>query len=1373
MRSPVRMPARSSARRRRPRRQRARGLATSPAYGLPWRAAPSSVAVAAADLDLQAEPALVLGDAERGDAELGERRPAGPATPGRARAASRRRRVRGRRRRPRGTGGCRRSWPWRSGVAPITENLISASVSIVCSAATTSVNRGAEHVRGDDLRLRQPLLRGRGRLHPAPGQGACGTAASGGPRSTAGAAPRRRQGELATSPTPPSTRWPSPGSLYDWYRGNPKQADHRRGVRRARADPARVPRPRRPAEGDGRAGRGGHAAVPDARRRRRGRPASDDPEAAARRSRRSTGGSTRTGASPTRAASSPCPTSRCSTRRRPPTSCGRCSTRGAIVVNVRNAPVPVPGGYRSPFDPVYDPFWGLAAESGVVVATHAGQRRLRRPHPDVGAGRRRELAVPLAAARRRHQEPGGQRLLRHRDLPQGVRALPEPAAGQRGERRVVDPRPAPPARRRRQPQPRLLRAAPPRDVFGEHVWVTPFWEDDIAELLRRRSGSTGSCSAPTGRTPRAPAQPMDFVTETLAGAPGRRRAADLQGQRGRAARPRVTTRQSGRADDAPPALGGRTMTTYDHRPRPARLRGARRRPRLPRGPVHPRRRRRCSPSTSTTARSCEADGGDEPTVRGDARRRAQRHGPRGRRHRATSPTTAASCGPRSAGSASRSTARRTPTSRPGSRSGWIERIDLGTGEVTVLHDSCDGRYLRGPNDLVFDEVGGLWFTDHGKGRHASVDRGGLYYLPPGGGEVRGDRLPAARAERRRPVAGRPPRLRRRDPHRPALGVGPRRARRGAPRRGVAGHPPRRRLRRGDAVLVRLARGRGGRAHRDRRHRRRHRRRHARRRRDRRPPDPRRHHHQHRVRRVRPPAGGDHAVPLGPAGRDDLAPARPRPQRSDRERPAWPSRASRLPGRGPRPGSTSTRRPRAARRTSRPPTSCRRRPTDGYEAQEHAALAVTRKWQRQLFDAGWAGRSWPTEYGGHGGPAWQSDVVAEEQARYGVSTKMLAIALEMAAAGALRVRHPRAAAASTCPRSCGARRRGASCSPSPTPGPTSPTSRPWRAEVDGGWSVTGQKVWTSGAVSADFALLVGPDRPEPARAGPASACFALDMDAARRRRSARCGRCRVRTTSTRSSSTTSSSPRPTSSASSAVASRCCARCWRASGPRSVAARAPARPRSCGPWPTELGRAGEPLGPSGGGAGPHRERLLDLVQARAASVPAGGPVAKLLYSEHARLSANTALEILGARRHARRRPGRRALARPVPLRARPAHRWRHRRDPAHHHRRAWASASPAEPRLSDRFRLDGVGPEAGDLVGHRVEVVVAPLLDEPQLGERGRPSSRGPARRSRDRRPGPRSRPSAAGGWPARPDRRSASGAASGPRSRGRRSGRPLR
>jgi len=73
---------------------------------------------------------------------------------------------------------------------------------------------------------------------------------------------------------------------------------------------------------------------------------------------------------------------------------------------------------------------------------------------------------------------------------------------------------------------------------------------------------------------------------------------------------------------------------------------------------------------------------------------------------------------------------------PGFTGGWIERVDLRTGTATVLHQECAGRTLRGPNDLVFDEVGGLWFTDHGKARHTSVDRGGLYYIPPDGGPVR-------------------------------------------------------------------------------------------------------------------------------------------------------------------------------------------------------------------------------------------------------------------------------------------------------------------------------------------------------------------------------------------------------------------------------------------------------------------------------------------------------------------------------------------------------------------------------------------------------------------------------------------------------------
>jgi gluconolactonase len=68
--------------------------------------------------------------------------------------------------------------------------------------------------------------------------------------------------------------------------------------------------------------------------------------------------------------------------------------------------------------------------------------------------------------------------------------------------------------------------------------------------------------------------------------------------------------------------------------------------------------------------------------------------------------------------------------------GRIERIDIETGKVEVLYASCDGRMLRGPNDIVFDRHGGFYFTDHGKRRPRDADLGGLYYAKTDGGLIR-------------------------------------------------------------------------------------------------------------------------------------------------------------------------------------------------------------------------------------------------------------------------------------------------------------------------------------------------------------------------------------------------------------------------------------------------------------------------------------------------------------------------------------------------------------------------------------------------------------------------------------------------------------
>ena len=78
-----------------------------------------------------------------------------------------------------------------------------------------------------------------------------------------------------------------------------------------------------------------------------------------------------------------------------------------------------------------------------------------------------------------------------------------------------------------------------------------------------------------------------------------------------------------------------------------------------------------------------------------------------------------------------------PGDQPADYSGGrIERLDLTTGELTVLYDACEGRPLCGPNDLVFDRTGGFWFTDHGKNRPLNRDRTGVFYARADGSEIK-------------------------------------------------------------------------------------------------------------------------------------------------------------------------------------------------------------------------------------------------------------------------------------------------------------------------------------------------------------------------------------------------------------------------------------------------------------------------------------------------------------------------------------------------------------------------------------------------------------------------------------------------------------
>ncbi len=68
--------------------------------------------------------------------------------------------------------------------------------------------------------------------------------------------------------------------------------------------------------------------------------------------------------------------------------------------------------------------------------------------------------------------------------------------------------------------------------------------------------------------------------------------------------------------------------------------------------------------------------------------------------------------------------------------GRLERIDRATGAVQTLYtETGNGHALRGPNDLVVDRQGGIWFTDLGKRRPRDLDYGGVYYAAADGSSI--------------------------------------------------------------------------------------------------------------------------------------------------------------------------------------------------------------------------------------------------------------------------------------------------------------------------------------------------------------------------------------------------------------------------------------------------------------------------------------------------------------------------------------------------------------------------------------------------------------------------------------------------------------
>ncbi len=67
--------------------------------------------------------------------------------------------------------------------------------------------------------------------------------------------------------------------------------------------------------------------------------------------------------------------------------------------------------------------------------------------------------------------------------------------------------------------------------------------------------------------------------------------------------------------------------------------------------------------------------------------------------------------------------------------GSIQAVDLNTGVVETVYTDCDGKHLKGPNDIVFDIHGGFYFTDLGKRSDDALQRGAVYYASIDGSRI--------------------------------------------------------------------------------------------------------------------------------------------------------------------------------------------------------------------------------------------------------------------------------------------------------------------------------------------------------------------------------------------------------------------------------------------------------------------------------------------------------------------------------------------------------------------------------------------------------------------------------------------------------------
>jgi predicted TIM-barrel fold metal-dependent hydrolase len=154
--------------------------------------------------------------------------------------------------------------------------------------------------------------------------------------------------------------------------------------------------------------------------------------------------------------------------------------RGARVINMRPGPIADPAGNRSFGDPRHDPFWARVDEAGVTVALHAG---------DAGYGFMLEQ-WGVEPEMQSFRIPVLMTLLTMSPISDTIASFLADGVFQRFPRLRLATiengaewvRPLFGKLKKAYGQRGPLFGEDPRDTFRRHVWVSPFYEDNLGEL---------------------------------------------------------------------------------------------------------------------------------------------------------------------------------------------------------------------------------------------------------------------------------------------------------------------------------------------------------------------------------------------------------------------------------------------------------------------------------------------------------------------------------------------------------------------------------------------------------------------------------------------------------------------------------------------------------------------------------------------------------------------------------------------------------------------------------------------------------------------------------------------------------------------------